>query len=116
MATARLLALYECRLDSVFTVLENRPATRLETFTYNASSVASPVIKVAKPKVLIPVFPGTNCEFDSAKVMRDAGADVKTIVIRNLNSDMISSSVDEFASELKDAQMIFVPGGFSGGD
>ena len=48
--------------------------------------------------------------------MRDAGADVKTIVIRNLNSDMISSSVDEFASELRDAQMIFVPGGFSGGD
>ncbi|MBR7160747.1 MAG: phosphoribosylformylglycinamidine synthase, partial [Clostridia bacterium] len=116
VATARLLALYEGRLDSVFTVLENRPATRLETFTYNASSVASPAIKVAKPKVLIPVFPGTNCEFDSAKVMRDAGADVKTIVIRNLNSDMISSSVDEFASELKDAQMIFVPGGFSGGD
>ena len=116
VATARLLALYEGRLDSVFTVLENRPATRLETFTYNASSVVSPAIKVAKPKVLIPVFPGTNCEFDSAKVMRDAGADVKTIVIRNLNSDMISSSVDEFASELKDAQMIFVPGGFSGGD
>ena len=116
VATARLLALYEGRLDSVFTVLENRPASRLETFTYNASSVASPAIKVAKPKVLIPVFPGTNCEFDSAKVMRDAGADVKTIVIRNLNSDMISSSVDEFAGELKDAQMIFVPGGFSGGD
>ena len=66
--------------------------------------------------MLIPAFPGTNCEYDSAKAMADAGADPRIIVVRNLSADAIARSVDEFARELKDAQMIFIPGGFSGGD
>ncbi|MBQ7799806.1 MAG: phosphoribosylformylglycinamidine synthase subunit PurQ, partial [Oscillospiraceae bacterium] len=73
-------------------------------------------IKVAKPKVLIPAFPGTNCEFDSAKAVRDAGAEPEIMVINNLSSSGIRQSIDAFADKLKDAQMIFIPGGFSGGD
>ncbi|MBP5653724.1 MAG: phosphoribosylformylglycinamidine synthase subunit PurQ, partial [Lachnospiraceae bacterium] len=78
--------------------------------------VAAPAFKCAKPKVLIPAFPGTNCEFDSAKAAADAGCYPEIIVIRNLTGDAISVSIDEFAKKLKDAQMIFIPGGFSGGD
>ena len=76
----------------------------------------APAVKVAKPKVLIPAFPGTNCEYDSAKAVRDAGAEPEIIVINNLSADGIARSVERFAEELKTAQMVFIPGGFSGGD
>lgn len=66
--------------------------------------------------MLIPAFPGTNCEYDSAKAVRDAGAEPEIIVINNLNADGISRSVEKFANELRSSQMIFIPGGFSGGD
>ena len=70
----------------------------------------------AKPRVLIPAFPGTNCEYDSAKAVRDAGGEPEILVVNNLTSDGIARSVERFADELKTAQMIFIPGGFSGGD
>ena len=73
-------------------------------------------MRCAKPKVLIPAFPGTNCEYDSAKAMADAGAEPEIIVINNLTADGIARSVDRFAGALKEAQMVFIPGGFSGGD
>jgi phosphoribosylformylglycinamidine synthase len=88
----------------------------MQNFEYTATERVAPAIKVAKPKVLIPVFPGTNCEFDSAKVMRDAGAQPRIFVINNQSSDGIARSVETFANELKDSQMVFIPGGFSGGD
>ncbi|MBR2988490.1 MAG: phosphoribosylformylglycinamidine synthase subunit PurQ, partial [Clostridia bacterium] len=106
---------YEGKLESVYPVAE-KPAKTLENFSFSATDRVAPAIKVAKPKVLIPVFPGTNCEFDSAKVMLDAGADAEIFVINNLSASGISRSVDEFAKKLKTAQMVFVPGGFSGGD
>ena len=109
-------ALYEQKLESVYPIHTKTPKTKIETFSYNAESRAAPAILNARPKVLIPVFPGTNCEYDTAKVMRDAGADAKIMVINNLTASGISASVETFAKELKDAQMIFVPGGFSGGD
>ena len=108
--------LYENKLEGVYPMLEKEGEFSLETFSYKAEERKAPAIKVAKPKVLIPVFPGTNCEFDTAKVMRDAGADAEIFVINNLTSDGISRSVDAFATKLKESQMIFVPGGFSGGD
>lgn len=70
----------------------------------------------SKPRVLIPVFPGTNCEYDSARAFFEAGADVKTFIINNLSSDNVSRSVEDFAKEIGDSQIIFIPGGFSGGD
>jgi len=108
--------LYEEKLEGVFPTLEKKENKTYENFSFKAEKRAAPAIKVAKPKVLIPVFPGTNCEFDTAKVMRDAGAEAKIFVINNLTSDGIQRSVENFANELKDSQMVFVPGGFSGGD
>ena len=112
-----LLGIYEDKLESVYSC--NIPAdskTPMETFSYKAEKRVAPAIKVAKPRVLIPAFPGTNCEYDSAKAVSDAGADAKIIVINNRTSAGIQKSVETFAKELKDAQMIFIPGGFSGGD
>ncbi len=71
---------------------------------------------VARPKVLIPVFPGTNCEYDSAKAFRDAGADTETFIVNNLSAVAVEDSARRFASALKQSQILFIPGGFSGGD
>ena len=111
-----LLGIYEDKLESVYKCNIKDSKSKMENFSYNAESRVAPAVKVAKPKVLIPVFPGTNCEFDSAKVMRDAGAEPEIFVINNLSSEGISRSVENFAESLKTSQMIFVPGGFSGGD
>ena len=111
-----LLGIYEDKLESVYSCNITDLKTPMQNFEYKASEYPTPAIKVAKPKVLIPAFPGTNCEFDSAKAMRDAGADPEIIVIKNLSAAGIQSSIEEFATKLKDAQMIFIPGGFSGGD
>lgn len=116
VSLSELSKLYEMRLEGVFPCMEKEENRKLETFSFDSGEVKAPAVKAAKPKVLIPVFPGTNCEYDSAKVMRDAGAEVSTFVINNLTSDGISGSVERFANELKTSQMIFVPGGFSGGD
>ncbi len=72
--------------------------------------------KVARPKVFIPVFPGTNCEYDSAKAFERAGADVSTGVFRNNSSTDIRNSVDEFVKQIDSSQIIMFPGGFSAGD
>ena len=112
-----LLGVYENKLEGVYSC--NIPDTKapVETFSFTEKTVApTPAIKTAKPKVLIPAFPGTNCEYDSAKAMADAGADAEIIVINNLSAAGIQESVERFASALKTAQMVFIPGGFSGGD
>ena len=111
-----LLGIYEDKLESVYSCNIPDAKTPMQNFEFKASEYPAPSIKVAHPKVLIPAFPGTNCEFDSAKAMRDAGADPEIIVIKNLTASGIQSSIEEFATKLKDAQMIFIPGGFSGGD
>ena len=104
-------------------VLENvYPTETVETkdeipaFSYNGTVALAPAIKVAKPKVLIPVFPGTNCEFDSARAVMAAGAEADIAVIRNLTADDVARSVESVAAKIADSQMIFIPGGFSGGD
>ncbi|MBQ9975011.1 MAG: phosphoribosylformylglycinamidine synthase, partial [Clostridia bacterium] len=112
----KLLKAYEDKLESVFSCNIPDSNTPVENFSYKAEKRVAPAVKCAKPKVLIPAFPGTNCEFDSAKAMRDAGAEAEIIVINNLSSADISRSVEYFANALKSAQMVFIPGGFSGGD
>ncbi len=111
-----LLKRYEDKLESVYSCNIPDAKTPLETFTFHAKAHAAPTVCAAKPKVLIPAFPGTNCEYDSAKAMADAGAAPEIIVINNLTAEGIAKSVDRFAAALKDAQMVFIPGGFSGGD
>ena len=116
LALDALLNVYENKLESVFSCNIPESKGAMKNFEYKASSYPAPAVKHAKPKVLIPAFPGTNCEFDSAKAVRDAGAEPEIFVVRNLNASAISESIDGFAKSLKDAQMIFIPGGFSGGD
>ncbi len=116
LAHSDVLNAYENKLESVYACNIPSKKQNMETFSFSATERKAPAIKVAKPKVLIPAFPGTNCEYDSAKAVRDAGAEPEIIVVGNLTADAISRSVDKFAAELKTAQMVFIPGGFSGGD
>lgn len=83
---------------------------------YDKGTVLVAKNKVAKPKVFIPVFPGTNCEYDSAKAFERAGAEVTTIVFKNQDAQDIRDSVDAFAKAISDSQIIMFPGGFSAGD
>ena len=111
-----LQKVYEDKLESVYSC--NLPSENkdIPTISYTDGKVSAPAIKVAKPRVLIPVFPGTNCEYDSAKAVTDAGAEAEIFVINNLTADGIARSVEQFADKVKQSQIIFIPGGFSGGD
>jgi len=111
-----LLGIYENKLEGVYSCNIPDSKSPMKNFSYECKERVAPAIKVAKPKVLIPAFPGTNCEFDSAKVIRDAGGDPEIMVINNLTSSGIRQSIQAFADKLKDAQIVFIPGGFSGGD
>ena len=85
-------------------------------FSHEAKQWPAPAVRAAKPRVLIPAFPGTNCEYDSARAAEEAGAEAKILVIRNRTAEEIARSADIFAAEVRNSQIIFVPGGFSGGD
>ena len=113
---AEVLEAYENKLESVYSCNIPTASQPMEAFSFQASQRKAPAVKAAKPRILIPAFPGTNCEYDSAKAVRDAGAEPEIIVINNLSADGIARSVDRFANELKNAQIVFIPGGFSGGD
>ncbi len=113
---SEILDIYENKLESVFSCNIPDSKSPMCNFEYKAASWASPAVKVAKPRVLIPAFPGTNCEFDSAKAVRAAGAEAEIFVINNRTSDGIRRSVETFAKKLKESQIVFIPGGFSGGD
>ncbi len=112
----KILGVYEDKLESVYPCNISTDPERPETFSYTATERTAPLVKVARPKVIIPAFPGTNCEYDSAKVMRDAGAEPEIIVINNLSAEHIARSVETVAKAISEAQMVFLPGGFSGGD
>lgn len=113
---SKLLEIYEGKLEPIFSCNIPSEGKDIPAFNFKASSYPSPKIGLSKPHVLIPVFPGTNCEFDTAKALATAGCDPEIFVIRNLTSDAISDSVKNFAQKVKQSQIIFIPGGFSGGD
>ena len=104
------------KLEKVFPTKAVKDTTPIETKLYQASEIHICKNKVARPTVFIPVFPGTNCEYDSAKAFETAGADVVTKVFRNLSASAIRESVDEFEKAINQAQIIMFPGGFSAGD
>ncbi|MBR3952497.1 MAG: phosphoribosylformylglycinamidine synthase [Oscillospiraceae bacterium] len=116
LCLCEMLDIYEGKLESVFSCNIPNSNSPMENFNYSVSEWKAPAIKVAKPKVLIPAFPGTNCEFDSAKAVADAGAEPEIMVINNLSAEGIHRSIETFAEKIKESQMIFIPGGFSGGD
>ncbi len=112
-----LLDDYENKLEKVYSC--NIPSDKnevIKNFEYKTNKVFAAKESFAKPRVLIPVFPGTNCEYDTAKAIRAAGAEPEIFVIRNLTSKAIADSVEEFAKKIDSSQIIFIPGGFSGGD
>lgn len=116
LALTDLYKIYEDKLESIYTCNIETESSKLETFRYEATERPHAKVKVDVPKVLIPVFPGTNCEYDSAKAFRDAGAEAEIFVVNNLTAASIAKSVEDFAAKVRESQIIFIPGGFSGGD
>jgi phosphoribosylformylglycinamidine synthase len=84
--------------------------------SYDLRNTQKPSIKVAKPRIFIPVFPGTNCEYDSAKAFEKAGGLVETLVIRNLTAANVEQSIQEMVKKINQSQIVMLPGGFSAGD
>ena len=103
-------------LEKVFPTIAVKGGEKLDTPVYKADSIYVCKNKIAKPTVFIPVFPGTNCEYDSAKAFEKSGANVVTKVFKNLTAEDIRDSVDEFEKAINQAQIIMFPGGFSAGD
>ena len=112
-----MLQAWTNRLEDIFPTKSMTTDTQVDAKPlYKAKRVYVNRHKVAKPRVFIPVFPGTNCEYDSARAFLRAGAEVETLVFRNQNANQICESVDAFAQAISNSQMVMIPGGFSAGD
>ena len=111
-----IMGAYEGKLEPIYACNITQGEGEIPAFTTQCDSWKKPLIKSAKPRVLIPVFPGTNCEYDAAKAMRNAGAEPEIVVIKNQTAGDIAASMDYVAKKLGEAQIVFIPGGFSGGD
>ena len=107
---------YEGKLEPIYPCNIAQGQKEIPTLSAHGDSWKKPLIKAAKPRVLIPVFPGTNCEYDAAKAMAAAGAEPEIVVIKNLTAGAIAQSMEHVAQRLAQAQIVFLPGGFSGGD
>lgn len=103
-------------LERIFPTQVAPVSSRPVSIAYDRRGNAKPAVTVAKPRIFIPVFPGTNCEYDSARAFEKAGGTVDTMVIRNLTAAEIEHSVDEMARKIRNSQIIMIPGGFSAGD
>ncbi len=98
-------------------IAEGIPMSAPETYKRKrAGSHSAFMTGIARPRVLIPVFPGTNCEYDSARAFTEAGAEADILIVRNLTSDAITETLAELDKRLRQSQMLMLPGGFSGGD
>ena len=110
-----LLDLYEGKLASVYPRIVKTDVNET-AFTWTEKAPIAPAVSAARPQVLIPVFPGTNCEYDTAKAFEDAGAKAKLFVVNNMTPEGVAKSAADFAKLVDDSQIVFIPGGFSGGD
>ena len=113
---AEALSAWTGKLDKVFPYTAGKDKSAVASGLYEAKEIYVCRHKVARPTVFIPVFPGTNCEYDSAAAFERAGADVITKVFKNLTAADIRESVDVFEKAIAQAQIIMFPGGFSAGD
>jgi phosphoribosylformylglycinamidine synthase len=107
---------YEEKLVSVFKIKTSDVKEKIETVLYDNKSVLSPAIKIAKPRVVIPVFPGNNCEYDCARAFEKEGAEVTQVVFRNITKEALTESIERLAKEISKSQILMIPGGFSAGD
>ena len=112
---ATLQEMYEGKLDKVFSYRGHAGETT-EKFSYAAEKRAAPAVKTLKPLAFIPVFPGTNCEYDTLRAVERAGGAAEVLVINNLTPADITASIAQAAEIIRHSQMIVLPGGFSGGD
>ena len=106
----------EGTLESVFPTKASASDDKLHTISYTERNVSAPAVKSAKPLAVIPVFPGTNCEYDTAKAVENAGGAAEIIVVRNFSADALAQSAAQLEEAIRRAQMVIIPGGFSGGD
>lgn len=111
-----LNALYEGKLEPVYSCNIRTSEERVPEMIYRTRSDEAPGSTVDKPRFLIPVFPGTNCEYDTARAVEKAGGEAEIFVVNNLTADHLKRSVKEFAAALAKANVLFIPGGFSGAD
>ena len=109
---------WEGAIESVFPYRAEGPKVQKLDFSVSEKQVSrpKPAIHVARPRVVIPVFPGTNCEYDTARAFRRAGAEPSVLVINNLTPEAVAESTHELARRIRESQIVMIPGGFSGGD
>ena len=120
-SVAEITAEWQEPVEGVFPVRtadfrNKKDTTAVSRSLYTDRNSAGPAVKIARPKVVIPAFPGTNCEVDSARAFRKAGADADIHIIRNLTTAQLEDSIRELEKKIRESQIIMIPGGFSGGD
>ena len=111
-----LRAAHEATLESVYPTRAAEPTGELPSLAHAERSAFRPRVRVAKPRVIIPVFPGTNCEYDTARAFRQAGAVPEILVLRNLDAAGLAESLAALAAAIRQSQILMIPGGFSAGD
>ena len=115
VALSELMDRYESKLEKVYPA-KVPGGEKIPVISAEKKEIVRPAASISVPRVLIPVFPGTNCEYDSIRAVERAGLKGEILVLNNLSAQGVADSVERFAKALKNAQIVFVPGGFSGGD
>ncbi len=116
LAVDELVAAWQAPLERVFPTQTDSMDTPIEKFSYTAANITRPLTKTPKPRVFIPVFPGTNCEYDTARAFERAGAEADVFVVKNLTPSQVEASVAEMSKRINSAQIVILAGGFSAGD
>ncbi|WP_018143136.1 phosphoribosylformylglycinamidine synthase [Alloscardovia criceti] len=119
---AQLQEAWESGMESVFPYRSSAEDKRVavQQISYEgvsaAASATQKTVKIAKPRVIIPVFPGNNCEYDTLRAFNRAGAQAETLIINNLSPAAVAESTHQLAESIRNSQIVMIPGGFSGGD
>ena len=115
LALSELCAKWEAPLEGVFATRAPAPG-KAEPVSFDKALYKAPAVLTPVPQAVIPVFPGTNCEYDTARAVREAGGKAKIVLVRNVTADELRRSSEELAAAIAESQFIVIPGGFSGGD
>ena len=116
VALDELTNAFEGKLESVFPTKAAASDEHLTKVSFTERNVSAPAVRSAKPLAVIPVFPGTNCEYDTARAVENAGGAAEIVVVRNFSADALRESAEQLENSIRKAQMVILPGGFSGGD
>ena len=116
MPIDQLISVWSGKLEKIFPSFAPAVEVEKDVPLYTERFAGSPAIKAAKPRVFIPVFPGTNCEIDTARAFEKAGAEPQVLVVRNLTPSAIEETIEAMEKAIRQSQIIMLPGGFSGGD